>query len=206
MVPYDRIGSGGGRVNTPSGVSEAGLAGPGWASRCVRETGPAWICRVLFKAGELRAVQRGRLLFPIIGHVAGEDAHQRRSALGFSRAGRGARWRGEERHPTQTMAPAEASAPVLTTSAVLMSASKHISARCGRENRAFLACKKADENPEKCLKQGEEVTRCVLSLLKELHLKCPKEMDGYAKCMDYYGSEFELCRKQQASFENSCPL
>eukprot|EP00244_Chara_vulgaris_P014288 TRINITY_DN885_c0_g1_i1.p1 TRINITY_DN885_c0_g1~~TRINITY_DN885_c0_g1_i1.p1 ORF type:complete len:105 (-),score=19.39 TRINITY_DN885_c0_g1_i1:297-611(-) len=104
------------------------------------------------------------------------------------------------------MAPAEASASVLTTSAVLMSASKHISSRCGRENRAFLACKKADENPEKCLKQGEEVTRCVLSLLKELRRKCPKEMDAYAKCMDYYGSEFELCRKQQASFESSCPL
>eukprot|EP00897_Mesotaenium_endlicherianum_P003634 jgi/Mesen1/3299/ME000191S02436 len=94
----------------------------------------------------------------------------------------------------------------ITTSSVLMSASKHISSRCGAQNKAFLDCKRSDENPEKCLKQGEEVTHCVLSLLKELHDKCPKSMDTYAKCMDYYGNEFDMCRKQQQEFEKSCPL
>lgn len=55
------------------------------------------------------------------------------------------------------------SAPV-TTSAVLMSTSKHITSRCGEENRAFLNCKRDDPNPEKCLAQGQKVTKCVVSL------------------------------------------
>eukprot|EP00250_Pteridium_aquilinum_P027089 c3417_g1_i1 orf=386-718(-) len=94
----------------------------------------------------------------------------------------------------------------ITTSAVLMTASKHISASCRAQNKAFLDCKRADPNPEKCVHRGLDVTRCTLSLLKELHDKCPKEMDAFAKCMDYYGNEFKLCRKQQAEFESTCPL
>lgn len=52
----------------------------------------------------------------------------------------------------------------IPTSAVLMSASKHIAGRCRGENVAFLKCKKDDPNPEKCLDKGNQVTRCVLSL------------------------------------------
>ncbi|KAF5774165.1 putative NADH dehydrogenase [ubiquinone] (complex I), alpha subcomplex, subunit 8 [Helianthus annuus] len=98
-----------------------------------------------------------------------------------------------------------ASEPV-PTSAVLMSASKHIATRCRGENVAFLKCKKEDPNPEKCLDKGRQVTRCVLSLLKDLHQKCTKEMDAYAGCMYYNTDEFELCRKEQKEFEKACPL
>ncbi|GLJ21800.1 hypothetical protein SUGI_0407040 [Cryptomeria japonica] len=94
----------------------------------------------------------------------------------------------------------------LATSAVLMAASKHISTNCRAENKAFLHCKKTDTNPEKCLSHGHEVTRCVFSLLRELHGKCPKEMDSYSGCMNYYGNEFELCRREQKQFECACPL
>ncbi|KAK3039033.1 hypothetical protein RJ639_027518 [Escallonia herrerae] len=92
------------------------------------------------------------------------------------------------------------------TSAVLMSASKHIASRCRSENIAFLKCKKDDLNPEKCLDKGRQVTGCVLSLLKELHQNCTKEMDAYANCMYYNTDEFELCRKEQKEFEKVCPL
>lgn len=64
---------------------------------------------------------------------------------------------------------ADAADTPLTTSAVLMSASRHISKKCGAENRAFLECKKADENPAACLKQGKEVTTCVISLSVPTH-------------------------------------
>ncbi|KAL7598157.1 NADH dehydrogenase [ubiquinone] 1 alpha subcomplex subunit 8-B-like [Lactuca sativa] len=94
----------------------------------------------------------------------------------------------------------------IPTSAVLMSASKHIAGRCRGENLAFLKCKKDDPNPEKCLDKGSQVTRCVMSLLKDLHQKCTKEMDAYAGCMYHNTDEFELCRKQQKDFEKSCPL
>ncbi|CDO98937.1 unnamed protein product [Coffea canephora] len=94
----------------------------------------------------------------------------------------------------------------IPTSAVLMAASKHIATRCRDENVAFLKCKKDDPNPEKCLDKGHQVTRCVLSLLKDLHQRCTKEMDAYAGCMYYHTNEFELCRKEQKEFEKACPL
>jgi hypothetical protein len=42
--------------------------------------------------------------------------------------------------------------------------------------------------------------------LRELNTKCPKAMEAYTKCMDYYSNEFEMCRKQQQEFEATCPL
>ncbi|KAF5752239.1 NADH dehydrogenase [Tripterygium wilfordii] len=94
----------------------------------------------------------------------------------------------------------------IPTSSVLMSASKHIGIRCMPENVAFLKCKQKDQNPEKCLDKGQQVTRCVLGLLKDLHEKCTKEMDAYVGCMYYHTNEFDLCRKEQQEFEKSCPL
>ncbi|KAI8002473.1 NADH dehydrogenase [ubiquinone] 1 alpha subcomplex subunit 8-B [Camellia lanceoleosa] len=94
----------------------------------------------------------------------------------------------------------------IPTSAVLMSSAKHIASRCRTENLAFLKCKKDDPNPEKCLDKGQQVTRCVLSLLKDLHQRCTKEMDAYVGCMYYYTNEFDLCRKEQKEFEKACPL
>ncbi|CAN6284602.1 unnamed protein product, partial [Urochloa humidicola] len=103
-------------------------------------------------------------------------------------------------------APVDASGEPIPTSSVLMAASKHIAVRCRPENVAFLNCKKKDPNPDKCLEKGRQVTRCVLSLLKELHQKCPKEMDAYAGCMYYYTNEFDFCRKEQQAFEEACPI
>ncbi|KAL2482423.1 NADH dehydrogenase [ubiquinone] 1 alpha subcomplex subunit 8-B [Forsythia ovata] len=95
--------------------------------------------------------------------------------------------------------------PVLTSS-VLMAASKHIATRCRSENVAFLKCKKDDPNPEKCLDKGHQVTRCVFSLLRDLHKSCSKELGAYAKCMYYNTNEFEFCREEQKEFEKACPL
>ena len=35
---------------------------------------------------------------------------------------------------------------------------------CGKENLAFLECKDVTPNPEKCLAQGYDVTKCVSKL------------------------------------------
>jgi NADH dehydrogenase (ubiquinone) 1 alpha subcomplex subunit 8 len=50
------------------------------------------------------------------------------------------------------------------TAAVLMSLSKHIAVRCAKVNRAYMACKANDANPESCLQQGDAVTTCVIDL------------------------------------------
>ncbi|XP_054781428.1 NADH dehydrogenase [ubiquinone] 1 alpha subcomplex subunit 8-B-like [Prosopis cineraria] len=94
----------------------------------------------------------------------------------------------------------------IPTSAVLMASSKHIGIRCHSENVEFLKCKKNDPNPDKCLDKGREVTRCVLGLLRDLHQKCTKEMDEYVGCMYYHTNEFDLCRKEQQTFEKACSL
>ncbi|POO02369.1 CHCH [Trema orientale] len=94
----------------------------------------------------------------------------------------------------------------IPTSAVLMASSKQISVKCQAENVAFLKCKKKDPNPEKCLDKGQQVTRCVLGLLRDLHQRCTKEMDAYVGCMYYHTNEFDLCRKEQQAFEKACPL
>eukprot|EP00262_Sarcandra_glabra_P005203 TRINITY_DN16555_c1_g1_i1.p1 TRINITY_DN16555_c1_g1~~TRINITY_DN16555_c1_g1_i1.p1 ORF type:complete len:108 (+),score=6.96 TRINITY_DN16555_c1_g1_i1:299-622(+) len=100
----------------------------------------------------------------------------------------------------------DAAGEPIPTSAVLMAASKHIAVKCRSENMAFIQCKKKDPNPEKCLHKGQEVTQCVLTLLKSLHQRCNKEMDAYAGCMYYHTNEFDLCRKEQQAFESACPL
>ncbi|RXI00313.1 hypothetical protein DVH24_037861 [Malus domestica] len=94
----------------------------------------------------------------------------------------------------------------IPTSAVLTAAAKHIQFNCQAENVAFLKCKKKDPNPEKCLDKGRQVTRCVLTLLKDLHQRCTKEMDAYVGCMYYNTNELDLCRKEQDEFEKKCPL
>ncbi|BBG93240.1 Cox19-like CHCH family protein, partial [Prunus dulcis] len=100
----------------------------------------------------------------------------------------------------------DAAGDPIPTSAVLTAASKHIQFQCQAENVAFLKCKKKDPNPEKCLDKGRQVTRCVLSLLKDLHQRCTKEMDAYVGCMYYNTNEFELCRKEQDEFEKKMPI
>jgi NADH dehydrogenase (ubiquinone) 1 alpha subcomplex subunit 8 len=48
------------------------------------------------------------------------------------------------------------------TSAVLMSISKHLAARCSKQSKAFIECKRKDKNPEACLKEGDAVTACAI--------------------------------------------
>ena len=39
-------------------------------------------------------------------------------------------------------------------SSMLFAVHKHLQTRCAAKTSAFLACKKQDQDPEKCLKQG----------------------------------------------------
>ncbi|XP_047338221.1 NADH dehydrogenase [ubiquinone] 1 alpha subcomplex subunit 8-B-like [Impatiens glandulifera] len=100
----------------------------------------------------------------------------------------------------------DAAGEPIPTSAVLMSSARHIAISCKNENAAFIKCKKADANPEKCLDKGKQVTRCVFDLLKDLRQKCTKEMDAYSGCMYYHTNEFDFCRKEQKEFEKACPF
>eukprot|EP00899_Mesostigma_viride_P013241 jgi/Mesvir1/21918/Mv01975-RA.1 len=114
---------------------------------------------------------------------------------------------------------------------VLMAAAKHVAASCAAQNAGYIACKKQNADPQECLKQGDAVTTCVLSLtlsacaritalydpppaclmpiacsLKGLHSRCNKTFNGYVKCMDYYSNQFDMCRNEQKAFEKECPI
>ncbi|CAJ1949878.1 unnamed protein product [Sphenostylis stenocarpa] len=106
----------------------------------------------------------------------------------------------------QMSSTVDSSGNPIPSSSVLMASSKHIGIRCHSENLEFLKCKKKDQNPEKCLDKGRNVTRCVLGLLKDLHQKCTNEMNDYVGCMYYHTNEFDLCRKEQQAFEQKCSL
>mmetsp|Transcript_22656 Transcript_22656/g.77071 ORF Transcript_22656/g.77071 Transcript_22656/m.77071 type:complete len:115 (+) Transcript_22656:92-436(+) len=92
------------------------------------------------------------------------------------------------------------------TSAVLYSTAKHIARSCQKQNRQFYLCRSVSEDPHKCLAEGAAVTTCVLTLIKSLKGQCPKEFNDYTACMDWRNNDFEFCRKEQAAFEEKCPL
>ncbi|OUS49029.1 hypothetical protein BE221DRAFT_59342, partial [Ostreococcus tauri] len=92
------------------------------------------------------------------------------------------------------------------TSSVLFAVRKHAGRTCASHTAAFLACKRGDQDPETCLREGAALTGCLVDALKDLKSKCGDELNGYAACLDYRSNNFEKCRKEQAAFENTCTL
>lgn len=91
-------------------------------------------------------------------------------------------------------------------SSVLFAVRKQLQRTCASKTAAFLACKKADQDPEKCLREGAAMTGCLVDVLKDLKSKCGDELNGYAACLDYRSNNFEKCRKEQEAFEKKCSL
>lgn len=91
----------------------------------------------------------------------------------------------------------------MATSSVLYAAAKEIGSRCESQNRAFLECKAADENPAACLEKGEAVQACALGVLKSAMATCESTFQKYASCLDLQISQeylFERCRKEEKAF------
>ena len=91
-------------------------------------------------------------------------------------------------------------------SSMLFAVHKHLQTRCAAKTSAFLACKKQDQDPEKCLKQGAAMTGCLVEVLRDLKATCGDELNGYAGCLDYRSNNFEKCRAEQEAFETKCSL
>lgn len=91
----------------------------------------------------------------------------------------------------------------MATSSVLYAASKEIGSTCEPQNRAFLECKAADDEPSACLDKGQAVQECALGILKSAMATCEDTFTKYASCIDRQISEeymFERCRKQETAF------
>ena len=89
------------------------------------------------------------------------------------------------------------------TSSELLSASSVIGTDCVKENHAFLLCKSMQGPPSDCLKVGDQVTGCVLSVFKKINSSSKAEFDAYKQCMANNENKFHLCRAQQEAFKAS---
>ncbi|KFM26513.1 NADH dehydrogenase [ubiquinone] 1 alpha subcomplex subunit 8 [Auxenochlorella protothecoides] len=95
---------------------------------------------------------------------------------------------------------ADADVP-LPTSAVLTAVSKQVGIRCSKVNQAYMQCKAEHSNPADCLGPGNEVTGCLVDLLKEVHAQTPAEFKKYYECLDYNSNKLHKCRTEQKAFE-----
>lgn len=90
------------------------------------------------------------------------------------------------------------------TSAPLLSASYFIGAKCKPYNDDFMMCK--DENnggTVECLKEGRRVTRCAVSVLKDINKYCFDEFKLHYECLEQENHRLGSCRAAEQVF-NKC--
>lgn len=90
------------------------------------------------------------------------------------------------------------------TSAPLLSASYFIGAKCKPFNDDFMMCK--DENnggTVECLKEGRRVTRCAISVLKDINKYCFDEFKLHYECLEQENHRLGHCRSSE-SLLNKC--
>lgn len=84
------------------------------------------------------------------------------------------------------------------TSAPLLSASYFIGAKCKPYNEDFMLCK--DENnggTVECLKEGRRVTRCAVSVLKDINKYCFDEFKLHYECLEQENHRLGHCRHSE---------
>lgn len=90
------------------------------------------------------------------------------------------------------------------TSAPLLSASYFIGDRCKPYNDDFMLCK--DQNnggTMECLKEGRRVTRCAISVLKDINKYCFDEFKLHYECLEQENHRLGYCRQTEAIL-NKC--
>ncbi|KAK6460552.1 hypothetical protein DFJ63DRAFT_235253 [Scheffersomyces coipomensis] len=84
------------------------------------------------------------------------------------------------------------------TSAPLLAASYFIGAQCKPYNDDFMLCK--DENNGgtlDCLKEGRRVTRCAISVLKDINKYCFDEFKLHYECLEQENHRTGHCRPSE---------
>merc|ERR1711871_1100080 len=88
------------------------------------------------------------------------------------------------------------------TESMLNAAANQFARFCKEPGVAFMRCKAADENPETCLTQGAEVTKCYTKVLELANgSKCGQAYRSYHSCLTDTDQHFEKCRDFEKAFE-----
>lgn len=84
------------------------------------------------------------------------------------------------------------------TSAPLLSASFFIGDRCKPYNDDFMMCKdEKNGGTLDCLKEGRRVTRCAISVLKDINKHCFDEFKLHYDCLEQNNQYFSRCRASE---------
>lgn len=75
---------------------------------------------------------------------------------------------------------------------------------CDNQCKEFMLCRAEEQDPRKCLKEGQDVTECGLQFFRKVKQTCRDEAEWYTKCLIFSGHdvEYKLCRPEQALFDN----
>ena len=111
-------------------------------------------------------------------------------------------WDNQEK--TELPADIPAVDEVGATSAPLLSASYFIGAQCKPYNDDFMLCKDANNGGTlECLKEGRRVTRCAISVLKDINKYCFDEFKLHYVCLGQVNHRLGSCRATEKIF-NKC--
>ncbi|XP_015921868.1 NADH dehydrogenase [ubiquinone] 1 alpha subcomplex subunit 8 [Parasteatoda tepidariorum] len=85
------------------------------------------------------------------------------------------------------------SAPYLKAGAL------HFGKYCDTQCKEFMLCRKEENDPRRCLKEGKEVTACGLEFFQKVKQHCKDEFNDYADCIQWYSPHMTIqdCRKSQ---------
>ena len=84
------------------------------------------------------------------------------------------------------------------TSAPLLSASYYIGDKCKPFNEDFLLCKEEHNGGTlECMKEGRRVTRCAISVLKDINKYCFDEFKLHYECLEQNNQYFSRCRSSE---------
>lgn len=109
-------------------------------------------------------------------------------------------WDNQEK--TELPADIPAVDEVGATSAPLLSASYFIGARCKPYNDDFMLCKDANNGGTlECLKEGRRVTRCAISVLKDINKYCFDEFKLHYECLEQENHRLGSCRATEKIFK-----
>ena len=84
------------------------------------------------------------------------------------------------------------------TSAPLLSASYYIGAKCKPYNDDFMMCKNENNGGTlECMKEGRRVTRCAVSVLKDINKHCLDEFKLHYECLEQENHNMGHCRHSE---------
>ncbi|XP_054707772.1 NADH dehydrogenase [ubiquinone] 1 alpha subcomplex subunit 8-like [Uloborus diversus] len=79
----------------------------------------------------------------------------------------------------------------------------HFGKYCNEECKEFMLCRREENDPRRCLKEGKDVTACGLKFFQQVKKNCREEFDQFADCLEWNSPKMEVryCRKTQAALD-----